>query len=318
MKAQPYQCIEDLTGKDIKKPAPNKELPLSPRQIAILIFSVLLLIAILIGQPIVSIPAGHLAVVDFFGYVPKNTISAGLHVKTLYSTIHSFSLKTQLMELTLNVPTNEGLIVELDVSILHRIHPNMVRDLYLTVGNNYKEVVLLPEVTSTVRSLTASVSSKTLYSASRDELSTNIKDHLNGKLAVRGIEIEQALLRKVVLPKLVTTAIEQKLMAEQDSQRMEFVLMKERQEAERKRIEAQGISDFQSIVSQGISDALLEWKGIEATERLANSANAKIVVVGNSKNGLPLILGEGSHTLSGKTATPGETKAEAGKPEGAA
>ncbi|GLC33931.1 hypothetical protein PLESTB_000819300 [Pleodorina starrii] len=291
MKPHAFQSVDDGEMK-IRRPMHRNDV--SASFLVAIIAVAVLAIFVLAGQPIVSIPAGHLAVVDFFGYVPKDTISSGLHLKTLYAGVHTFSLKTQLMELTLNVPTNEGLIVELDVSILHRIDASMVRNLYLTVGSNYKEVVLLPEVTSTVRSLTASVASKALYSASRDELSAGIKDHLNGKLSGRGIEIEQALLRKVVLPKLVTNAIEQKLMAEQDSQRMEFVLTKERQEAERKRIEAKGIADFQNIVSQGISDALLEWKGIEATERLANSPNAKVVVVGNTKNGLPLILGDGS------------------------
>ncbi|HQH41416.1 MAG TPA: hypothetical protein PK825_06715, partial [Bacteroidales bacterium] len=105
-----------------------------------------------------------------------------------------------------------------------------------------------------------------------------------------GIVIEASPLRRIALPEGLRAAIEEKLRAEQESQRMQFVLAKERQEADRKRIEAQGISDFQNIVSKGISEQLLRWKGIEATEKLANSTNTKVIVIGAGKDGLPLIL----------------------------
>ncbi len=118
-----------------------------------------------------------------------------------------------------------------------------------------------------------------------------IQDELKTELAPRGVIIENVLLRDVQLPLMLKSSIEAKQQAEQDALRMSFILQKEKQEAERKRIEAQGIADFQKIVAQGISSQLLEWKGIEATEKLATSANTKIVVVGNPKNGLPLILG---------------------------
>ncbi len=108
--------------------------------------------------------------------------------------------------------------------------------------------------------------------------------------APRGVIVENAPLRKVTLPAGLSASIEQKLQAEQESQRMQFVLTKEKQEADRKRIEAQGISDFQKIVQQGISEQLLRWKGIEATERIATSANTKVIIVGAGKDGLPIIL----------------------------
>ena len=114
---------------------------------------------------------------------------------------------------------------------------------------------------------------------------------LQKALGHRGIMIESAPMRKLTLPARLQAAIEEKLSADQESQRMQFVLTKEKQEADRKRIEAQGIADFQTIVTQGISDKLLQWKGIEATQDLAKSQNAKIVIIGNSKNGLPLVLG---------------------------
>lgn len=291
-----------------KKDAFLEARPRDGRATLLVWFSGLLFVILLIGGPIVSVPAGHSGVVDLFGHVYKETLPSGLNFKMPYSSAYHISLKTQLIETSLNVPTNEGLIVELDVSILFRIQPEMVRKVYLTMGVNYKDVLLMPEITSMIRSLTSSVVAKTLYSSGRNELSDGIKKQLNERLEGRGFVIEQALLRKVVLPALVTTAIEEKLKAEQESQRMEFVLTKEKQEAERKRIEAQGISDFQKIVSMGISEQLLEWKGIEATEKLAASHNAKIVIVGSQKNGLPLILGDHSSMSSGATSSQNDNK----------
>jgi len=144
-----------------------------------------------------------------------------------------------------------------------------------------------------VREATASHSANTLYSSAREEVAQQIKTSLENVLAPRGIEVEQILLRDIQLPPTLKASIEAKQQAEQESLAMSFKLQKEKQEADRKRIEAQGIRDFQATVSQGISAQLLQWKGIEATENLAKSTNTKIVVIGNSKNGLPLILGGG-------------------------
>lgn len=250
------------------------------------------------GKPFTSVPAGNVAAVDLFGTVQEYTIPEGVHPKTPFASTHNYSLKTQLVEVTQDVATSEGLVVELDVSILFKVQPGAVRSLYQNVGVDYDKVLVLPEVKSIIRNLTSQYSAKTLYSAGRSDLSQGIINELNRKLTPRGIVVEDALLRKVVLPDIVTRAIEGKLRAEQESQQMEFILIKEKQEAERKRVEAQGIADFQAIVSEGINDQLLEWKGIEATEQLAQSPNTKVIVVGNARNGLPLILGDGSDSSS--------------------
>src|SRR6266478_3516880 len=129
-----------------------------------------------------------------------------------------------------------------------------------------------------------------LYTNARELVQQQIQDELTTQLAARGVIVEAVLLRDVQLPAMLKGSIEAKQQAEQDALRMSFILQKEKQGAERKRIEAQGIADFQKIVAQGISPQLLEWKGIEATEKLALSSNTKIVVIGNPKNGLPLVL----------------------------
>merc|ERR1712217_762873 len=125
----------------------------------------------------------------------------------------------------------------------------------------------------------------------RSEIQRKLKAEMSAVLGPRGIVLEDVLLKAIVLPNQLTHSIEQKAQAEQDAARMEFVLQKERQEAERKSIEAKGIAQFQQIVSEGISPALLQWMGIEATEKLSESPNSKIVIMGNTKDSLPVILG---------------------------
>ena len=138
----------------------------------------------------------------------------------------------------------------------------------------------------------AAHSANALYTGGREEVAQKIHDELVHQLTGRGIDVQSILLRDVQLPQMLKASIEAKQKAEQEALQMNFVLQKEKQEADRKRIEAQGIRDFQQTVAQGISQQLLQWKGIEATENLAKSANSKVVVIGNSKNGLPLILGQ--------------------------
>ncbi len=151
----------------------------------------------------------------------------------------------------------------------------------------------LPEGMHLINPLkTNSHTANALYTGEREIVAKQIYDQLTSQLNQRGLLVENVLLRDIQLPATLKAAIEAKQQAEQESLAMNFRLQKETQEAQRKRIEASGIRDFQQIVAQGITPSLLEWKGIEATESLAKSANAKIVVVGNSKNGLPLILGQ--------------------------
>ena len=167
-------------------------------------------------------------------------------------------------------------------------------DLYRQVGSNYKQVLIQPEAASAVRGLTSESEAKALYSSGRTMIQDAVKTELITKLGPRGIIIEDVLLKDIKLPDELSKSIELKVQAEQEAARMEFVLQKEKQEAERKAIEAGGIADFQRIVSQGISPELLKWKGIEATEKFAGAVNTKIVIMGNSGSGLPVILSAGA------------------------
>lgn len=237
------------------------------------------------------IPAGHIGVVDFLGNVSDNTLKSGVNIVNPMANVVKFSVKTQELKEMMSVPSKEGLSVQLEISLLYSLDPDNASKIYKTVGENYSEIILIPQFRSVVRGVTARYEARSLYTASREQLAREIKDELEGLVGPRGLRVEAAPLRQIILPQGLTASIEEKLKAEQESQRMQFILKKEEQEAERKRIEAKGISDFQTIVSKGISSQLLQWKGIEATEKLANSPNSKIVVIGSGKSGLPLILG---------------------------
>ncbi len=249
-------------------------------------------IAFAIFRTFTVIPAGTVGVVDFLGSVSDETLKPGVNIVNPIAKIYKYSFKTQELKENMTVPSKEGLPVQLEVSLLYRIDPAKANEIYKTVeAGDYLNVILIPQFRSVVRGVTSKFEAKALYTGAREVLAKEITDKLQEVVGMRGIVIENAPLRQVNLPARLTQSIEEKLQAEQESQRMAFILQKETQEADRKRIEAKGIADFQSIVSKEINANLLKWKGIEATEKLAASANAKVVVIGSGKDGLPLILG---------------------------
>jgi len=237
------------------------------------------------------IPAGHVGVIDFFGNVSDNTLYPGVNFVNPMANVIKFDARTQERREVMNVLSKEGLSAELEISLLFSLSFENANKIYKTVGEDYVEKILIPQFRSVVRGVTASYEAKALYSEAREELSKKIESDLAKLVGPRGITLESAPLRQIILPAGFVNSIEEKLKAEQESERMQFILRRETQEAERKRIEAKGIADFQDIVSKGISDQLLKWKGIEATEKLANSNNSKVVIIGSGKDGLPIILG---------------------------
>lgn len=237
------------------------------------------------------IPAGHVGVKDFFGKVSEQPLQPGIHLVFPMTRVIKFDIRTREDKETASVPTSEGLVVKLDVSFIYHITPEKAVTVYKTVGRNYEQVIIEPQIRSVIRDVTAGYEAKFLYSASREQLAQSMLEHSKKLLEPRGIEAEMVLLRNVELPRLLTSSIEEKLQAEQQSQRMRFVVDKERQEAERKSVEAKGIAEFQKIVSNGINEQLLKWKAIEVASELSKSPNAKIIVLGD-KHGLPIILSD--------------------------
>jgi regulator of protease activity HflC (stomatin/prohibitin superfamily) len=248
------------------------------------------IVAVLLYMSIAYVPAGHVGVLTLFGRVTGEVLPEGTHFVNPFNVNNTLSVRTIETKETATVPSDEGLIMKLDTSLLYRLDAAKAAEVFRSVGPEFASIIIEPNLRSAIRAVTAAHSANALYTGAREEVAQKIQDELAKTLSARGIIVESVLLRDVQLPALLKASIEAKQQAEQDALRMNFVLQKEKQEAERKRIEAQGISDFQGIVAKGISPQLLEWKGIEATEKIAMSENTKIVIIGNSKNGLPLVM----------------------------
>lgn len=250
------------------------------------------ILVILLFNSVVRVPTGSVSVLTLFGRVTGEVLPEGIHVINPLKASNTLSVRTQEMKESASVPSSEGLVMNLDTSLIYHLNPEKAADTYQRVGPNYMLVLVEPNLRAAIREATASHSANALYTGEREMVAKQIFEQLTSRLGDRGIIVENVLLRDIQLPQTLKASIESKQQAEQEALAMNFRLQKETQEAQRKRIEAAGIRDFQQIVAQGISPALLEWKGIEATETLAKSGNSKVVVIGNAKNGLPLILGQ--------------------------
>ncbi|MDP3181387.1 MAG: prohibitin family protein [Desulfobaccales bacterium] len=254
------------------------------------------ILATLIFSMVRVVPPGHVGVLVLLGKV-YGSVTEGVHLINPLASMELMNVRTKEVFEHAEAPSKEGLNVALEVSCLYHLNPTEAANIYRQVGPNFEAVVVNPQFRAAIRGITVNHEAKDLYTSSRELISNEIFQDLETNLGKRGIIVETILLRKIDLPKLVVEAINAKLAADQQAQQMRFVLDKERQEADRKRIEAQGIQDFQRIISQGLSDQLLRWRGIEATRALAESANSKIVIVGG-RDGLPLILNTGPGGVS--------------------
>src|SRR3954451_975282 len=250
------------------------------------------ILVILLFNSVTRVGTGHVGVLTLFGRVTGEMLPEGMHVLNPLKTNNEMSIQTQTLKESASVPSSEGLVMNLDTSLIYHVDPSKASDVYQKIGPDYEAVLIEPNLRAAIREATASHSANALYTGEREMVAKQIYDQLAGLLGKRGFIMESILLRDIQLPATLKASIESKQQAEQEALAMNFRLQKETQEAQRKRIEAQGVRDFQQIVAQGISAQLLEWKGIEATELLAKSSNTKVVVIGNSKNGLPLILGQ--------------------------
>jgi prohibitin 1 len=250
------------------------------------------LLVILLFSSVTRVGTGHVGVLTLFGKVTDETLGEGIHLINPLKTNNEMSIQTQTIKESASVPSSEGLMMSLDTSLIYHLNPDRAADVFQHIGADYENIVVEPTLRSAIREATASHTANALYTGEREMVAKQITDQITTELSKRGIAVESVLLRDIQLPATLKAAIEAKQQAEQESLAMNFRLQKETQEAQRKRIEAAGVRDFQQIVAQGITPSLLEWKGIEATENLAKSPNSKVVVIGNNKNGLPLILGQ--------------------------
>jgi prohibitin 1 len=241
-----------------------------------------------------SVPAGHHGIkyLQFGGGTEMGNIyPEGFNWHLPWNRIEVYKTQWENREEALQVLSSDGATIRLDVSIWFRPKTDRLDSLQIKVGRNYYSVVVAPALRGIARRVVGKYKPEEIYSTKREEIASETLAGVQELVAAKFIEVDNIIVRDVTLPPKISAAIDAKLEADQQQQQMQFVLLKETQEAERKRIEAKGIADFQRIVSAGLTPELLRWKGIEATETLAKSANAKVVVIGAGKEGLPLILG---------------------------
>lgn len=236
-----------------------------------------------------KVPAGTVGIVDTFGSVNEKELQPGLHFINPFSNVIKMETRTLEAKESLHVPTKEGLIADLDISVLYKIDPTKGHDIYKKLGINYKDVVLTPTLRNVGRDIVANYHSDDLYGSNRGKISSDISAELTKVYASRGIFLENVLLRDVKLPNEVTTAINQKISAKQGAEQMVYTLQKETQESERKRVEARGIADAQKIISSGLTNEYLQWKYITTLQSLASSQNNTFVITPYDQKLTPML-----------------------------
>jgi regulator of protease activity HflC (stomatin/prohibitin superfamily) len=250
-----------------------------------------------------QIDAGQVGVQSLFGKVKERTLTSGLNFINPFVEVHSFDIKTQNYTMSsvategdktgddaIRVLSADGLEVIIDLTILYTVIPSEAPRIYREIGVDYKNIIVRPITRTKIRDNAVYYDAVNLYSKQRDEFQVKISESIEKDFKSRGLILEQLLVRNITLPASVKAAIESKINAEQDAQKMEFVLQKEKQEAERKRVEAQGIADYQRIINSQLTDKLLQYESIKAQKEIALSPNAKVIIMG--KGNSPVIIGD--------------------------
>ena len=248
----------------------------------------LFLIPVFIGQSCVTIKEGEVGVKRKFGKFSDKGYTEGLRVyNPIVTRIIKISTQTENLEVGLNIPSKEGLNIYSEVSILYNVKANKAPDLLRNIGTDYEMNVILPVFRSAVTDVSSNYFAKDMHTGERSSIEVAIQERMASYLKEKGIEIEAVLLKSIALPTSLSAAIEEKLEAEQQAQRMQFVLQQAEREAEQKRIEAKGVRDAQLIIAEGLDEKILQFKSIEAFDKLAKSTNAKVII---SDGDMPIIL----------------------------
>jgi regulator of protease activity HflC (stomatin/prohibitin superfamily) len=251
-----------------------------------------------------QIDAGQAGVQTLFGKVDNHVLESGLNFINPLVEVTMFDIKTQNYTMSgvhsegdqagddaIRVLSADGLEVIIDLTVLYRVLPNQAPRILKEIGSDYKNTIVRPITRTKIRDNAVYYDAVSLYSKKRDEFQARIFKGIENDFKDRGLVLEQLLVRNITLPQSVKVTIESKINAEQEAQKMEFVLQKEKQEAERKRVEAQGIADYQKIINTGLSDQQLQYEMIKANKEIATSPNTKVIIIGNSK-GMPLMLND--------------------------
>jgi len=263
--------------------------------------AVLLVVAGILSKSIIQINAGQIGVKTLFGKVQNDVLSSGLHFINPFVEVRRLGVKTQNYTMSgihdegakasddaIRILTADGLEVTIDLTVLYKLIPSEAPNLVRETGEDYTDKIVRPLTRTKIRDNAVYYDAISLYSTKRDEFQQRIFKSIEDDFKKRGLILEQLLVRNITLPASVKATIEQKINAEQDAQKMQFVLLKEKQEAERKRVEAQGIADYQRIINSGLTDQQLQYEQIKAYLELAKSPNSKVIIMG--KGNTPVIL----------------------------
>ncbi len=274
----------------LKDPLPKVGIGLRIAGIGIIILGFL-------TSTIVQINAGQVGVKTLFGKVQTDIVTSGLNLVNPLVDVVRFDTKTQNYTMSgvhdegdksgddaIRVLTEDGLEVVIDLSVLYRIVPGDAPKIVGEIGIDYRDKIVRPITRTRIRDNAVFYNAIDLYSNKRDEFQARIFKTIETDFKTRGLVLEQLLVRNITLPETVKRSIEEKIKAEQDAQKMTFVLSKEKQEAERKRVEAQGIADYQRIINTGLTSNQLQYEQIKALKEIATSNNSKVVIMGNDKN----------------------------------
>jgi regulator of protease activity HflC (stomatin/prohibitin superfamily) len=270
------------------------------KPIARLVGIIFILLGIITAS-VKQVEPGEVGVKILFGNIQKDVMSSGLHFVNPLLDIKMIDIKTQNYTMSgvndegnkvgddaIKVLTSDGLEVTIDLTVLYRVigvdAPKLLRE----TGNDYRDKIVRPVTRTMIRDNAVYYQAVDLFGNKRDEFQQRIYKSLEDNFKKRGLMLEQLLVRNITLPNSVKSAIESKINAEQDAKKMEFVLQKEKQEAERKRVEAQGIADYQRIINTGLTSQQLQYEQIKAMKELALSNNSKVIVMG--KGSTPIII----------------------------
>lgn len=264
---------------------------------------ILVVVAGLLLSAVKIIEPGKVGVQVLFGKVQDQVLESGLHIINPAVDVTTFSIQTENYTMSarsgegqvqgddaIRVLSSDGLEVTIDLSVLYKINPAKAPFILQNIGVNYEDKIVRPVTRTAIRDNAVNYQAVDLYSTKREEFQYKINKTITDNFAKNGLEVQQILVRNISLPATVRASIESKIQAEQDAQKMQFVLQKERQEADRKRVEAQGIADYQRIISIGLTDKQLQYQSILAQKEIALSSNTKIIVMGGRGN--PIMLSD--------------------------
>ncbi|MEA2097505.1 MAG: prohibitin family protein [Patescibacteria group bacterium] len=262
--------------------------------------TVVILFLVVLAKSIVIIPAGETGVYHLFGKVKDNELKSGFHIVNPLAEVTRLSIRTEQYTMSvargegqmvdddsIGALTNEGLTVKLDITVFYHLTEDSASDVYKELGTDYQGKIIRPEIRSAIREVVAGYDSKSIYSEKRDEMIVKIKESMINNIEPRGIAIEQVLLRNVALPIKLDDSIQEKLQAEQESQRYDFILEKEKKEADRKRIEAEGQRDAQKTINESLTREYLNYLYIKELKDRPGT----IYIPTDPDNGMPMFRG---------------------------